>query len=131
MRGKNGALFILDIIREDGDLVITTEESTNSVKLGTVTSVAGQITAFAKAVCEETADFGIIIAAGENADISTTVKLFNEADDYTTAVKLPAAGKGADGCFAVEVVDEELVAGTYTVAAYAGEATAVKTVVIQ
>ncbi|MBQ2896931.1 MAG: hypothetical protein IJE46_01220 [Clostridia bacterium] len=116
---KDGAIVVLsNVIRSNGTLAITTEEAEVSVRIGDVVAGTGKITAFAKAVCADDADYGIILAT-EDADISTTVS-FEEAGDYTTAVKLPALGKGADGGFCVEVEDDQLVAGTnYKVAAYA------------
>jgi len=116
---KDGSIFVCTPKLAEGDaIVIKTKAAAAEVVLGTVKSdVADTVTAFAKATCAQDADYGILI--GGDATL-TNAKAWNEADDYATAVKLPALGMGADGGFCVEVEDTAFAQGTYKVAAYAG-----------
>lgn len=118
---KDGSIFVCTPALAEGDeIVITTKEAAAEVVLGTVKSdAANTVTAFAKATCAQNADYGIII--GGDATLADA-KAWNEADDYATAVKLPALGMGEDGGFCVEVEDAAFAQGTYKVAAYAGSA---------
>lgn len=118
---KDGSIFVCTPALAEGDeIVITTKEAAAEVVLGTVKSdAANTVTAFAKATCAQDADYGIII--GGDATLADA-KAWNEADNYATAVKLPALGMGEDGGFCVEVEDAAFAQGTYKVAAYAGSA---------
>ncbi len=119
---KNGALVVLSrVIESDGSLYITAEDATISVKLGAVTGTENTITAFAKAVCTDDADYGILIADSE-VEIEAAGRIdWKDAEDYTTPVYFNALGKGNNGVFAVEVTDEDcFVAGkSFNVKAYA------------
>lgn len=128
---KDGSIFVCTPELAEGDeIVITTKDAAAEVVLGTVKSdAANTVTAFAKATCAQDADYGIII--GGDATLADA-KAWNEADDYATAVKLPALGMGEDGGFCVEVEDAAFAQGTFKVAAYAGSAvTAAKEVTVQ
>lgn len=128
---KDGSIFVCTPELAEGDaIVITTKDAAAEVVLGTVKSdAANTVTAFAKATCAQDADYGIII--GGDATLAGA-KAWNEADDYATAVKLPALGMGEDGGFCVEVEDAAFAQGTYKVAAYAGSAvTTAKDVTVQ
>ena len=126
---KDGVVVIYsNVILDDAEVAITTKAVDATVVLGTVKAEAGKITAFARATCADDADYGILV--GGDATLEGA-KAWNEAENYNTAVKLPALGMGNDGGFAVEVQDELIVAGEYKVAAYAGTATDVKTVVVE
>lgn len=128
---KDGSVFVCTPAIVDGDaIVIETKDAAAKVVLGAVKSeAANTVVAFAKATCAENADYGILI--GGDATLADTVA-WNEADDYSKAVKLPALGMGDDGVFCVEVEDEAFAQGTYKVAAYAEDAvTAAKDVTVQ
>ena len=127
---KADSIFICTPALANGDeIVITTKDAAATVVLGTVKAEAGKITAFAKATCAADADYGVLI--GGEAKLEGAVN-WNEADNYATAVRLPALGMGNEGGFCVEVEDETIVAGEYKVAAYAGEVvTAAKAVTVQ
>lgn len=127
---KDDAIVIYsNVIKADAIVAITTKAAETTVVLGTVKAEAGKITAFAKATCAADADYGVLI--GGEAKLEGAVD-WNEADNYATAVKLPALGMGNEGGFCVEVEDEAIVAGEYKVAAYAGEVvTAAKTETVQ
>ena len=127
---KNGVVVIYsNVVLNDAEVAITAKAVDAKVVLGTVKAEAGKITAFAKATCANDADYGILV--GGNAKLAEAVA-WNEAKNYDAAVKLPALGMGNDGGFAVEVQDEEIVAGSYKVAAYAGTAvTAAKEVTVE
>ena len=127
---KDGVVVIYsNVILADANVAITTKAATAKVVLGTVKAEAGKITAFARATCADDADYGIII--GGDATLTNAVA-WNAAENYETAVKLPALGLGNDGGFCVEVEDTAIVAGDYKVAAYAGEVvTAAKVVTVQ
>lgn len=127
---KDGVVVIYsNVIKADAKVVITTKEVAATVVLGTVKAEAGKITAFARATCAEDADYGILV--GGDAKLEGA-KAWNEAENYETAVKLPALGMGNDGGFAVEVQDDSIGAGTYNVAAYAGtKVTTAKAVVVE
>ena len=126
---KDGVVVIYsNVILDDANVAITTKAVDAKVVLGTVKAEAGKITAFARATCAENAEYGILV--GGDATLEGA-QAWDAATDYNTAVKLPALGMGNDGGFAVEVQDELIVAGEYKVAAYAGTATDVKTVVVE
>lgn len=119
---KDGSVFVCTPTIKDGDtIVIKTKEAAAEVKIGTVKAEVGKITAFAKATCAQDADYGIIVGTSDIAS-ATTYADWNTAENYETPVKLPALGMGDDGGFCVEVEDTAIVAGTYNVAAYAGDA---------
>jgi len=130
---KNGTLVIYDnLIKADNATVAIEVEdvATPSVTLGTVTGVAGKITAYAKATYAGE-DYGVLIKNGDTVDADNTVS-YADAADYAATVKLPALGKGSEGGFCVEVEDSLITAGTYSVAAYAGdEESAVKTIIVE
>ena len=127
---KDGVVVIYsNVVLDDADVAITTKAVDAKVVLGTVKAEAGKITAFARATCAEDADYGILV--GGDAALEGA-QAWDSAENYATAVKLPALGMGNDGGFAVEVQDELIVAGEYKVAAYAGEkVTAAKSVVVE
>ena len=118
---KAGSIFVCTPALADGDeIAITTEDAAAEVVLGTVKSdAANTVTAFAKATCAQDADYGILI--GGEAKLEGAVA-WDAADNYATAVKLPALGMGNDGGFCVEVEDSAFAKGTFKVAAYAGTA---------
>ncbi len=116
---KDGSVFVCTPAIKDGDtIVIKTKEAAAEVKIGTVKAEVGKITAFAKATCAQDADYGILIGGEAVLDGAAA---WDVAENYETAVKLPALGMGDNGGFCVEVDDTAIVAGTYKVAAYAGE----------
>ena len=102
-------------------MYITAEDATISVKLGAVTGTENTITAFAKAVCTDAADYGILIADADVTIAEAGRIGWNDATGYATPVYFNALGKGNNGVFAVEVTDEEyFVTGkSFNVVAYA------------
>lgn len=127
---KDGVVVIYsNVILDDAEVAITTKAVEAKVVLGTVKAEAGKITAFARATCADDADYGILV--GGDATLEGA-QAWDAATDYNTAVKLPALGMGNDGGFCVEVQDDLIVAGSYNVAAYAGEeVTAAKVAVVE